>query len=284
MHKNNIVGGRLINISSTKLFPENEQPADDFNTTLPSQIDVKPEYIMEWNQASRSERLKNIKYFELALVYLKCSKSWHNISKALNNNKFRYSLDGGLTYSTIILEDGNYEMYDIIEEVSEQIENLSHVNSEGEHILTIVPHYPTLKTKLKVAKVNGIEPEDVIIDFSISDFGKLLGFTKTQYTGSKAYKSESKIDITPIKEILVHCDVVNGSYYNNDKAQIIYRFNPCTGSNGVIEFHVDNPLYLPVIGERIDSIKMKLTDQLGRRIIFNDQDVSYMLHIRKNIN
>lgn len=285
MYVKNITGGRRIDLSSKKLHDDGGlDPSHDFTVKLPIPLDIKQEYTSEYNDKTRLEQVKSIKFYEMALVYLRCVKSWHNISASLNNNKFRYSLDGGSTYHTITFVDGNYDMMDIIDTIKDQLETKDHVNSEGNYVFELFPHYPTLKTKIRTYALDSTTAEDVIIDFSQSKFGKLLGFTENEYTSSSRYTSEKNIKLSTIDEILVHCEQVVGSTYNDDKSQIIYRFNPCTGTNGIIQFNIDNPIYLPLESERLESIRMRITDQDGNPIDFNGEDVSYVLHIRKNVN
>lgn len=285
MYAKNIIGGRRLDLSSKKLHDDGGlDPSNDFTIKLPYPIDVKREVTSVYNATTRTEQVTSVKFYELALVYLRCMKSWHNISSSLNNNKFRYSLDGGTTYHTITFANGHYDMNDIIDTIKEQLEINNHINSDGEYVINFIPNYPTLKTKIRTFPLGSTEAEDVIIDFSQSNFGKLLGFTELEYTSSSRYISERNIKLSTIEEILVHCEEIVGSTYNNDKSQIIYRFNPCTGTNGIIQFNIENPIYLPVSGERIESIRMKMTDQDGNPIDFNGEDVSYVLHIRKNVN
>lgn len=268
MNPNNIVGSRYIRLSSRKARQINSQPTDDFSIKLPSLLSTKNEVITSYNQITRQDQVSNIKFFEVALTYLRCVRSWHNISNRLSNNSFEYSTDNGNSFTKITFPDGNYDYNDLINHITNEL-----AKNDDESAFHLEANYSTLKSNLTL-------DTNTIIRFT-NNFGKVLGFTQNEYLINST--SEQKINIDKIEEVLVHCDIVDGSSNNNDKSQIIYTFNPCSSSNGIIQFHIDSPIYLPIISDSISTIRIKLTDQDGDRIDFNDEDVTVMLHIRKNM-
>jgi hypothetical protein len=80
----------------------------------------------------------------------------------------------------------------------------------------------------------------------------------------------------------IRCSLVTNSYDSYIPSTILYSF-PITALSG--NFQVVEPyrkIYLPLnIQSTIYFLRMQLTDQLGRQLYVQNQNVSYLLHLRK---
>lgn len=286
MDLHNIIGSRYIRISSDTL--EDIQNPNSIEVKLPSTLNVKRQDIIKYNERTQRDEVVNIKIFEVALVQMRCVKSWHNISSRNNNNTFKYSIDNGTTWHTIIFENGHYELDDINSYLRQVFRENNHWNPDAEssqdvYPIQFIPNYATLKTTMKVIDKINENPINVVVDFTTSNFSQLLGFDKDIYQGEDYYTSQNKAKLDSIDEILVRCNIVGGSSSNNDQSDIIYSFVPVAPAGGIFSIEIFNPIYLPIKVDRIDSIRMRLTDQFGNLIDFNGEDVSYTLHIRSRV-
>jgi hypothetical protein len=62
--------------------------------------------------------------------------------------------------------------------------------------------------------------------------------------------------------VLIHCSLVENSYLNNVKSDVIYSFVPETPPCSLITINHNPPIYLPVREKKfIQTIKMQMTDQ-----------------------
>jgi len=78
--------------------------------------------------------------------------------------------------------------------------------------------------------------------------------------------------------------IAGGSYDNSLGSDILYSFVPQSGRGSSIHIEPNYPIYVPVNEVMyINRIQMRITDQLGRRVNFNGEPVTYFLHIRKSI-
>lgn len=286
MDTQNIIGSRIIRISSETL--DVYQPSNAFEVRLPTTYNVKRHDIVRYNERLQRDEVVNVKIYEMALVSMRCVKSWYNISQSKNNNTFKYSLDNGTTWHTVTFEDGHYQVDDINLYLRQIFKENNHYNSSAESSLDaypiqFVPNYATLKTTMRTIAEIDETPVSIQVDFTDSDFSKLLGFDKDIYQGSLHYISQNKAKLDPIDEVLVRCNVIHGSTDNNDQSDIIYSFVPALGSGAIFNIEIFNPIYYPIKVNSLSEIRVRLTDQLGNNIDFNGENVSMTFHIRSRI-
>ena len=74
------------------------------------------------------------------------------------------------------------------------------------------------------------------------------------------------VNILTINSILVHIDIISGSYVNGFKQAIIYSFFPDVSPGYKIIENPHNLLYLPITADTIYSITIWLTDQNGNEL------------------
>ena len=83
------------------LFISNSDGIQNY-TSLDFTIEFTPQINLE----------RNISNY-IALDTLSMSYSWYNIQSSYNNHTLKYSHDGGTTWTTITIADGNYTYEDL---------------------------------------------------------------------------------------------------------------------------------------------------------------------------
>ena len=112
---------------------------------------------------------QNMKH-EIAVDTVMMTYSWHNISDKYNNNKIKYSHDGGTNWETITFVNGMYSYDDINDYIHQYMVVQTHAEKDKYpiNILFILSSY-------RIA----IElDDDYQLDFRNTEFGDLLGFDK----------------------------------------------------------------------------------------------------------
>ena len=92
--------------------------------------------------------------------------------------------------------------------------------------------------------------------------------------------SPNLINISTVNSILVHCSIVEGSYYNDNPSDIIYMFLPNTSPGKYMTVVPNVPTYMRVLSSTIREIRMNDTDNLGNPLDFNNQPITYYLLLR----
>jgi len=201
--------------------------------------------------------------YELALVSLETYYSYPNVNDG--NNKFVYSNDQGHTWEEIRIPEGAYEVSDINEYLKSII---------GSNALEILPNVNTLKCQLKINEDRyqvDFTPEGTLRD--------VLGFAAEVY--DKSGEGERTVDILSLNSILVHCDVVGGSYVNGQSHPTIYSFFPNVAPGSKIVEVPHNLVYLPVTRNVIRNIRVWLTSQDRDELLnLRGETVTIRLHLR----
>jgi len=160
------------------------------------------------------------------------------------NNVFKYSIDGGATWSTITLTPGSYE----IDTVNSEINRLMTIN--GDMGLTISANTITL------GSVVDIKPAATRVDFTVANsLASLLGFGSVVITTGYNV-SPNPVDIITINQILVNCDIIGNSYLNNSPFPAIYSFPINVNTGERFTEQPSNIVYFPVVKFLVDSIKL----------------------------
>lgn len=112
-----------------------------------------------------------------------------------------------------------------------------------------------------------------------STVGPLLGFNKRILKANQWHISDNIVSITNINNIAVHCNIISGSYQNNNHVHIIHEFDMQAPAGYKIAEVPKNILYLKVTSDLITSITVKITNQHGELIDLRGEQVSVRLHI-----
>ena len=221
-------------------------------------------------------RLESGKNYEAAFLSLHTYNSLPNITE--ENNKFKYSNDKGKTWKVITFSKGAYELDEINAFIQLEMKEKGDYDKINDKYYIDIDYYnPTFKTILDISNV------DYIVDFEIKNsLGYILGFTK-QILSYGIHQSPFIIDIETVNSILVHCDIVTGSYVNEKRSNVIYNFTQKVSPGfKVIERPKPTLIYLPVVKQsEIRSIRLRLTDQNGKLIDLMGEKITIDILIRE---
>ena len=214
--------------------------------------------------------------YELGLDrIISMSFTWFNITSELNNQKIKYSSDGGSAWKNITFPPGTWNYVDFNDFIKEQTKTKTGV--ETSYPITLEFNNTTFKTVITLAS-------NYQLDLRSSNFGDLIGFNKRILTSS-----ENIGDYTPNlsqdTEILnIHCDIISESLVDGDETDIIYTF----GTNDLTPSYAftKEPLrvqYNPVNKYLINTVRIYITDGKRRIIDLNNADTAFSLILREKI-
>ena len=146
--------------------------------------------------------------YELEMVNLETYYSFANIREG-DNNSFKWSVDGGKTWTILHVPTGCYELKAI---------NAENIRARGNIDLTILPNVNTLQCILIVV---GAECK---VSFDVpNSLASVLGFERSIY-GVGRHASEDLVNIMSVNSILVHCNIIHSSYMRGTQAPVAYNF------------------------------------------------------------
>ena len=211
--------------------------------------------------------------YEIALVNLETWYSFPNIDST--NNVLRYSNDAGTTWHEVRIPEGSYELKDLNDEIIQQMRMKKHYNELiNKPYISIIANVNTLKTEMTIT-------DNYKVDFRIQNsFNRILGFKNKVYHGG-VNSSENIVDILPVNSIFITLDLINGSYVNGVKKNVIYSYFPEVEPGFKIVESPRNLVYLPVNKSEISSIEVSMTDQDGKLLNLRGEKLTIRLHIRE---
>ena len=211
--------------------------------------------------------------YEVALQYFSTSNFLTNITA--ENNRFVYSNDGGKNWLTITLESGAYEISILNSEIRRQITQSSGATSQV-NAIEIGIILSTFKSFINITSPT------LQVDFTkTKTFRDMLGF-KSQILKQGYNISNDTVQITTTSAILIHCDIVSGSYINGKEGNVLYSFPAYTVPVGAkINVMVASLLYLPINRTTISNIYFQITDEEGRVLDFKNEEISIAIHVRQ---
>ena len=222
---------------------------------------------------SQPIRLDKEKYqYSLALHSASLWYSWANV--AAPNNVLTYSPDAGVTWKPVVLPAGNYGLNDIndyLHTVMKSNGDYSVVDSADAYDIVIGANFNTLRTKVTLTNNYQLDMTNGI--------RLLFGFDSQIITASK--ESENLADISGgIDALLIQCDIIQGSYLNNSSGQSLATFLPNTAPGGNISVQPRSLIFCDVYVDIIRSIRITVTDQLGRIIDFRGEGSTFLLELK----
>lgn len=208
--------------------------------------------------------LDNDAEYSLGLVNFETYNSIPNIDHS--NNKFYVG------NRIITIPEGSYELDDINRYLRFQLDN-PRVNSKDSIFLNITGNNNTLLSEIKCTAQ---------IDFTKSDsIGALLGFKPRILKADKHHTSDYPANILKVNAICIYCNLVSGSYRNNEEAHFIHQLFPNVPPGYKIVENPTNVVYLPINTKVIDSLTIKIVDQDGELVNFRGETVTVRLHLKR---
>lgn len=203
---------------------------------------------------------------ELGLLSMDMYHSIPNITS--ENCAFVYEYEN--EFYQIHVPTGSYEIKSINAYIQEQV-MLSH----GEKLFDIRGNVSTLKCVIEILK------PDVVIIFHVDDSMKdLLGFTVGDLTGLGKHEGQKIIDIMTVNSVLIHCNIIEGSYLNQWKKPIIYSFFPNVPPGFKLVEEPKTVIYFPVTIPTINTIHIWFTDQNEKPITLRGETITMRLHLK----
>jgi hypothetical protein len=120
------------------------------------------------------------------------------------------------------------------------------------------------------------------LNLSGSTWGLLIGFTAIDVTTTQL--GTLTPDITRgVDSIFINCDIIKGTYSNGVRGQVLYSFSPNAGVGTLLHINPRNLLFLDIDSTSLTSIRVWVTDQLGRAIDFRNEGSTFMLELRETL-
>lgn len=201
----------------------------------------------------------------VGLLSLETYYSFANIDAT--NNNFTYSIDNGVTWETILLPVGCYE----IKKIDSEIKRLMAPDVGIE----ILANTTTLGSILNITEATHR------VDFTVANsIASVLGFNAVILT--TGYNISSNIvNILRVNSILVNCNIVNNSYLKGSQFPVLYSFFPNVAPGKKIAKEPNTVTYLPINAKYIPNIRIWLTDQDGNLIDFRGETITCRLHLKQ---
>lgn len=245
---------QIANNTSPKLSNQIILKSDktEFNTEFPSPIE-----------------LNNDKSYEIALVNLETYYSFPNVHKH-NNVLFYYTPNDPSTPQKVVIPIGSYEIEALNEEIKKQIAK----NRGDPNLIDIEQNNATLKCLMKIKPGYKIEFK------GNRSLKQLLGFRKKQYNAGN-HIAENIVEIISVDAILIHINIITGSYVDGETTPVIYSFYPNVSPGYKIVENPKNLIYLPVNTKTIKNIKVKVTDQNSELINLRGEEIILKFHLKE---
>lgn len=252
------MSGILLNLSSDNRTPDS-LGTDDFTIQFNSPIPLGD----------------NI--WEVSVVSANMWNTNPNISSTLYNNDY-FSYFNGAINQVITLPEGTYSVPAINAAIKKQLQ----ANGDLPGNITFVANTATLKVEITT-----IAPYTVDLGTG-SLLYELLGFSLAQIAapiGPGTVSGANVADINRgVNNIYLRCDIINpiGSYDSPNSSQILtdlaFQGRPI-GSSVYIEKKYQ--MWIPVKrAQQLNTVRVRITDQLNRRYSFRDQPVNVQLYMR----
>lgn len=121
------------------------------------------------------------------------------------------------------------------------------------------------------------------IDFTKPNtFSSLLGFhNNLQLDADRWYESQLPADILKVNVIRVRCNIITGSYMNDQLSHSIHEFSPRVEPGHKITEVPHNVIYFPVTVRNIQTLDISFVDQNNQLINFRGETITVRLHIKK---
>ena len=199
------------------------------------------------------------------MVNLETYYSFANIRKG--NNSFKWSIDGGKTWSLLHIPTECYELKAI---------NAETTRIRGNSDITILPNVNTLQCILNVVDATCKVRFDVP-----NSLASVLGFKQDIVYGVGRHASEKLVNIMSVNSILVHCNIIHSSYMRGQQAPVVYNFFPNAAPGQKILDAPNNLIYLPVTVDVISTLSLWLTDQVGELLDLLGEKLTIRFHLRE---
>ncbi len=217
--------------------------------------------------------------YECALYQGTIWYSWPNIASEYNNNVFTYNPGSGNVHITI--PDGLYDLDDL----NAYIQKI--MKSNGDYDSANNVYYITIEGNDNTITCDITLDNGYSVDFTSGSLREILGFNSEVLSGDGLHTSENIVDITRgVDSIQIHCSIITansagGAYRYGGSTDVLYQFIPNVRPGSLIVLEPTNQLFYPIRFGQIDSVEIKITDQIGRPIDLRGENTNIVLQFRK---
>lgn len=175
-----------------------------------------------------------------------------------------------INYTDVIeLPMGSYEIVDIAKKVNELLGNVLE-----DFKFSIKVDKNTQKCIIETTHILYFDKEDSI--------GSILGFSNNRVIKPDTlYTSDFMIKISRVNVIKIECNIVEGSYSNNNPGHTIHEFYPTVETGYKIVEVPRNVIYLPIRVRSIHDIRVRIVDQYNELIDFRSELITLRVHIKR---
>lgn len=248
---------------------------------------------LEHNKDSRSSNNNINNFGELIQIHELNSNEVFDYSNDIDNNKYEYSIEREressiprdkesekrtkratgykshqpLPLTCIEIPTGSYELDHLAQYLRKRVEQAG-----GK--LALYANNSTLQCELFCNQP---------VDFSKSNtIGPLLGFRDDQVLEAyKTHVSQLPANILKVNVIRVECNIITGSYLNNQPSHTIHEFSPRVPPGYKIIEVPQHVIYFPITVKSIQRINLSIVDQHSQLINFRGETITIRLHIKK---
>ena len=248
---------RQLIVSSHSVKNQNGNKPSDFTITYTNPIILDPN-----------------RQYEIGLNrIISMSFTWFNVAKELNNQKIRYSSDGGVNWIELILNPGVWNYTDFNNYLKDKTKTGSANN----------PVYPiSLEFDDTIFRTIITLAQNYQLDLSQSNFNDLIGFNKQVLTNPENV-GDYIPNLSQDREILnIHSDLISDSLVDGDETDIIYSFSTSTLTPSFSFTQEPRRVqFNPVNKNIIKKIRIYITDGKRRIIDLNHADTAFSLILKE---
>ena len=203
------------------------------------------------------------RHYELGLLNLESYYSFPNIDEL--NGQLKYRKNNDDPWKIIKIPTGCYEIKAINREITRQIKSKD------------IQIHPNLNTLQCVLIIQGTWSVDFNVEYSIRT---VLGFKAQEYKSGE-HSSENPVNILRVNSVLVHTDIIEGSYHQGRIEPIIYNFFPDVSPGEKILQIQSPPMYHHITTNTIYRMTTWLTDQDNNLLSLRGETLTIRFHLRE---
>lgn len=214
--------------------------------------------------------------YSIALQSVYHYYSFYNISAALGNNLINYN--NGSVDRVLTIPDGTYSielLNDWLHGVMLSFGDVTTTSGVNTFDITIRANFAELKVDIDISG-------GYTLDLTQSDINLLLGFNSVVVNSSTTGSNPANIN-NGVNSLNVECDIINGGFSGGFSSNVIHNYTPNNLPGSLISSIPFQLVWLPVSQRNVQSINIRITDQLGRLLDLNGEDVTVNLILKRNI-
>lgn len=204
--------------------------------------------------------LGNHNEFMLGLISFQTFNTIPNINS--NNNTIK------IGNHIIVIPTGAYEISHLNNYIQEQVKNLNfNCTFDLEGNVNTFDCILTCSHDVDLSSPNSV--------------ASLLGFDHVKLPANVVHVSTHPVNILKINTIKILCNLTTNSYENGYENHILHEFFPTVPPGYRIVETPHNVIYLPITTNLIRNITLKIVDQDGEVVNFQDEVITIRLHLKK---